>query len=374
MVHFSFALFAATAAILPFALVHSLPSGPVPSVPSYVKLEEAELQRLYKDALKEGGLVTVFAGGDLPNGAADLAKAFETKFPGTKLNITVDLSKYHDELIDKQLAMGGDALEPDVTHLQTVQDFPRWKSEGALMQYKPIGFKYTYNPYKDPEGYYWATNIYYFTNLVSTSLPEAQRPIEAVDYLKPEFKDGKIIYAYPHDDDAVLYQFMRLIKQNGQDWFKAYLAQKPLAVRGTTTPVYYINNGTSTVSFTTAGSLKPIPGEKATTIVPKTTFFQSWAQTGAIFKKAKHPATAKLYVSWLTSYDVQKNLMTDTWSQRVDVPPPAGMKHIWQVKNTDPLGFRDYMMDRAQVEKDKAFMEKFIGPVVGASPLDLEYS
>ncbi|KAK9765026.1 hypothetical protein K7432_006985, partial [Basidiobolus ranarum] len=322
MVHFSFALFATAAAILPFALVNALPSSSAryssSYVPSYVKREEAALQKLYKSALKEGGLVNVFAGGDLPNGGAGLAKAFESKFPGTKLNITVDLSKYHDELIDKQLAMGGDALEPDVTHLQTVHDFPRWKSEGVLMRYKPIGFKHTYNPYKDPEGYYWATNVYYFTNLVSTTVPKAQRPIEAADYLKPEFKDGKIIYAYPHDDDAVLYQFMRLIQQNGQDWFKAYLAQKPLAVRGTNTPVYYINNGTSTVSFTTSASLNPTPGEKAATLVPKTTFFQSWAQTGAIFKKAKHPATAKLYVSWLTSYDVQKNLMSDTWSPRTD--------------------------------------------------------
>ncbi|KAK9759483.1 hypothetical protein K7432_017500 [Basidiobolus ranarum] len=109
MVHFSFALFATTAAILPFTL-------------------------LYKSALKEGGLVSVFAGGDLPNGGAGLAKAFESKFPDTKLSITVDLSKFHDELIDKQLAMGGDALEPDVTHLQTVHDFPRWKVDGALMR------------------------------------------------------------------------------------------------------------------------------------------------------------------------------------------------------------------------------------------------
>ncbi|KAK9761863.1 hypothetical protein K7432_012915 [Basidiobolus ranarum] len=378
MIQFSYALFAATVVILPFALVNSIPSEVArdssSNEPSYVKQEEAELQRLYKDALKEGGLVTVFAGGDLPNATAYLVKAFESKFPGTKLNITVDLSKYHDALIDKQLAMGGDALVPDVTHLQTLQDFPRWKSQGALLQYKPIGFEHTYNPYKDPEGYYWATNIYYFSNLISTTVPKAQRPIEAADYLKPEFKDGKIMYTYPNDDDAVLYQFMRLIQQNGQDWFKAYLAQKPLIVRGTTTPLYCINNGTSLVSFTTARSLKSTPGEKDTTIIPKTTFFQSWPQTGAIFKKAKHPATAKLYVSWLTSYDVQKNLMSYTWSQRTDVPPPAGLKPIWEIQNTDPLGFRDYMMNRTKVEEDKAFIEKFVGPVVGASPLALHYS
>ncbi|KAK9660285.1 hypothetical protein K7432_018253, partial [Basidiobolus ranarum] len=81
MVHFSFALFATTAAILPFALVNALPSSAAryssSYVPSYVKHEEAALQKLYKSALKEGGLVNVFAGGDLPNGGAGLAKAFE---------------------------------------------------------------------------------------------------------------------------------------------------------------------------------------------------------------------------------------------------------------------------------------------------------
>ncbi|ORX97672.1 hypothetical protein K493DRAFT_300341 [Basidiobolus meristosporus CBS 931.73] len=102
--------------------------------PRYLKREEAELQRLYKEALAEGGKITVFAGGDLPNAGSDIVKAFESKFPGTMLNITTDLSKYHNQLIDTQLARGGDALEPDVTHLQTLHDFPRWKSQGALLK------------------------------------------------------------------------------------------------------------------------------------------------------------------------------------------------------------------------------------------------
>ncbi|ORX88910.1 family 1 extracellular solute-binding protein [Basidiobolus meristosporus CBS 931.73] len=362
---FSFSLSVAIASLLPSE------SG---AKPWYLKREEAELQRLYKDTLAEGGMITVYAGGDLPNAGADVVKAFESKFPGTTLNITTDLSKYHNVLIDSQLAKGGDALEPDVTHLQTLHDFPRWKAQGALLKYKPIGFKHTYAPYKDKEGYYWATNVFYFTNLISNTITGKKQPIEARDYLNPKLKGGKIIYTYPHDDDAVLYQFMQLIKQNGLKWFKAFLAQQPLVVRGTGTPAFYINNGTSLASFTTSGSLTPIKGAKSTTIVPKKTFFQSWAQTGAIFKKAKHPAGAKLYVSWLTSYDVQKNLMSDTWSPRTDVPPPAGLKPIWKIKNTDPLGFRDYMLNRAQVEKDMKFMRKYIGPVVGKSPLDLEYS
>ncbi|ORX98517.1 hypothetical protein K493DRAFT_349227 [Basidiobolus meristosporus CBS 931.73] len=287
----------------------------------YLKREEAGLQRLYKEALAEGGKIAVFSGGDLPNAGSDIVGALESK--------------------------GGDALEPDVIHLQTLHDFPRWKSQGALPKYKSAGFKHTYAPYKD---------------------------INQQHHSWTKLKWGKIIYTYPHDDDAVLYQFMQLIKQNGLKWFKAFLAQKPLLVRGAGAPAFYINNGTSLASFTTSGAFTPIKGAKSTTIVPKKTFFQSWAQAGAIFKKAKHPAGAKLYVSWSTSYDVQKNLMSDTWSPTTDIPPPAGLKPIWKSKNTDLLGFRDYMLDRGQVEKDIAFMEKYVGPVTGKSPLDLIYS
>ncbi|KAK9768197.1 hypothetical protein K7432_001333 [Basidiobolus ranarum] len=368
----------AMAALLPRSIVNSLSICREPfrgtCMPPYVMAEETELERLYKDALEEGGLVNVYAGGDLPNGASTIVKAFESRFPGTKLNITVDLSKYHNRLIDKQLAQGGHALEADLAHLQTVQDFPRWKSQGVLMQYKPIGFEYIYDPYKDKEAYYWATHIYYFTNLVSTRIPLTQRPIEAADYLRPELNGGKIIFTYPNDDDAVLYQFMKVIEQNGEGWLKAFLDQRPIAVRGTGTPSFYINNGTCHVTFTSKGSLTPTATDKSVTILPKKTFFQSWAQLGGIFKDAKHPATAKLYISWLTSYNVQKTLMSHTWSQRTDIPPPPGIKPIWMIENTSPLGFQNYMENRTKVAEDMAFIEKHVGPVVGVSPLKLSYN
>ncbi|ORX91286.1 ABC-type Fe3+ transport system, periplasmic component [Basidiobolus meristosporus CBS 931.73] len=366
----------AAATLLSAAVVSSSAEGTNSTSlpPPYVEKEEAELQRLYQAALKEGGLVNVFAGGDRKNAMAHMVTAFETKFPGTKLNITVDLSKYHDALIDKQLARGGDALEPDVAHLQTLHDFPKWKAQGALLQYKPVGFDHIHDPFKDPEGYYWATSIYFFTNMISKSVPEDQRPIEAADYLASGLQNGKIMYTYPNDDDAVLYQFMRLIQQNGLEWFKGFLAQKPWVVRGTNTPGFYVRNATVLSSFTTMGNLRPSANWTAITVVPKTTFFQSWSQFGAIFTHAKHPAAAKLYVSWLTSYNVQKNLMTASWSQRTDVPLPPGMRPIWETPNTDPIGFRDYMMNRTKVAEDKAFIEKWVGPVQGVSPLDLTYS
>nr|WP_324606163.1 hypothetical protein [Streptomyces griseus] len=62
----------------------------------------------------------------------------------------MDYSKFHDARIDNQLATG--TLVPDVVQLQTLQDFPRWKREGALLPYKPAGFSRVHPAFKDPDG------------------------------------------------------------------------------------------------------------------------------------------------------------------------------------------------------------------------------
>ncbi|ORX94829.1 kinase-like protein [Basidiobolus meristosporus CBS 931.73] len=66
-------------------------------ISNYLKREEAELQRLYKEALAEGGKIAVFSGGDLPNAGSDIVRALESKCPGTMLNLTTDFSKHEPE-------------------------------------------------------------------------------------------------------------------------------------------------------------------------------------------------------------------------------------------------------------------------------------
>ena len=41
-------------------------------------------------------------------------------------------------------------------------------------------------------------------------------------------------------------------------------------------------------------------------ILPKNDSFLTWPQTGAIFKAARRPAAAKLYMSWLLSKEMQE--------------------------------------------------------------------
>ena len=98
---------------------------------------------------------------------AALEHAFKTRFPGMNIRILVDLSKYHDARIDNQLARG--KLECDVTHLQTLHDYDRWKAEGHLLPYKPLGWEHVYPDFRDPDGTYVAVNVFCFTNIINTN-------------------------------------------------------------------------------------------------------------------------------------------------------------------------------------------------------------
>ena len=60
-----------------------------------------------------------------PDQSDGLAQGFAQQFPGMQITIKTDLSKYHDARIDNQLTRN--RLEPDVAHLQTLQDFDLWR-------------------------------------------------------------------------------------------------------------------------------------------------------------------------------------------------------------------------------------------------------
>lgn len=103
-----------------------------------VGIETRTIDQLYQAALKEGGVVTVWHGGDEANQRANLKVNFENRFPGVTMNLTTDLSKYFDGRVDDQLAANN--VYVDSIMFQTVHSFQRWKAQGALLNYKPLGY------------------------------------------------------------------------------------------------------------------------------------------------------------------------------------------------------------------------------------------
>lgn len=117
-----------------------------------VQQETRSLDEIYAAAVAEGGVVTLWHGGDEKTQQNSLKTAFETRFPKMTLNLTVDLSKYHDTNIDSQLAANN--VYVDSVILQTLHDYPRWKQLGVLLNYAPLNFDKVYPEFKDADAAY----------------------------------------------------------------------------------------------------------------------------------------------------------------------------------------------------------------------------
>ena len=323
--------------------------------------EDAQLQKLYKAAVAEGGRLVVYAGGDKPGQADYLKDAFVKKFPKMKVDIVVDFSKNHDARIDNQVAEHH--VVADVVHLQTIDDFPRWKKEGILQQYKPVGWNKVDSRVKDKDGYYTGLFYFAFGNVTATKLGDSA-PVEAKDFLKPEFKN-KLVFSYPNDDDAVLYYFKQLTDKYGVGYLQKLLAQNPKFVRGTQDSSDLVGTGDYVANFGSGGSSNGL----SQVTLPKTSPWVAWPQTGAILKNAPHKAAAELYLSWILSKQTQQHDI-GTWSARTDVAAPAGRKGIFDYKNMNPLGLGEFMSDRTALDRYKALINLYVGDVQGVNPSD----
>jgi ABC-type glycerol-3-phosphate transport system substrate-binding protein len=89
---------------------------------------DSEFDSLYAKARKEGGL-NLYGGGPA-DWYTQWAKQFEAAFPDVPIAFIGGFSNELSPKIDKQIA--DKKLECDVTVLQTLQDFERWKQQGAL--------------------------------------------------------------------------------------------------------------------------------------------------------------------------------------------------------------------------------------------------
>jgi len=332
--------------------------------PSSAAVDTCTLDELYAEALEEGGRLVVFAGGDSPNGYAPLENAYRARFPGLNIRIVTDLSKYHDDRIDRQRALG--YLECDVAHLQTLHDFDRWKSEGALLPFKPSAWDAIESSYKDPDGYFVAVDVFAFANLFNIdSIAEHNAPRDALDYLDPSLCD-RLTLVYPHDDDALLLQYAYIEEDHGWSYMNRLLRQNVTWRRGTELAAADVDAGRAAATFGVTGPLQPPEDARSRFLLPRNDRFVSWPQTGAIFAQARHKAAARLYMSWL----LDKQTVVDNafqWPPRTDVPVPGGYDPL-DTYRTSHDDFRNFMRDRRLVESLKRRFERLIGPVRGPNP------
>lgn len=167
--------------------------------------ETRTLDEIYRAALREGdGTITVWHGGDEKDQANNLKEAFEAKFHGLKLNLTVDLSKYLDGRIDDQLAAND--VYVDSVILQSLHDYPRWAAQGALLSYAPLGFDHVYPEFKDPGAAYCGLELFSWMNVWNSQKLPGSNFSTFEEFAHPRYKD-RLVLTWPNDDDAVMFAF-----------------------------------------------------------------------------------------------------------------------------------------------------------------------
>lgn len=187
----------------------------------------------------------MYAGGDIASQQAGVVAAFQQQFPDIKLTMVVDYSKFHDVRIDTQFANG--KLIPDVTHLQTLQDFTRWKQQGRLLPYKPAGFSKAYDAFKDPDGAWVAIGVIGFSFMYNGSRITGTPPKNPEQFVDARW--GAIASAYPNDDHAVLYLYSLYAQTCGWDWIAKLADQQMRFGRDTNSPGDALSSGAKNIGI-----------------------------------------------------------------------------------------------------------------------------
>ena len=220
---------------------------------------------------------------------------------------------------------------------------------------------------KDQDGYYTGIEVLSPGNVVNTQIaPSGFKPATALDFLDPRVK-GRMVLAYPSDDDAILFIFKQFVDRHGWKFMDRFMAQEPTFIRGTEQACADVAAGRYAAS---PGAWWPVqtPAGSSTRYMPFTQEpFMTWPQTAAIFQKAPHPEAAKLYLNWLLSEEVQSSELTPQWPVRDDVRPSSGQPSVYKL-NTDPTAFGRFMADRDAVERLKSQFILYTGEPKGDNP------
>jgi ABC-type Fe3+ transport system substrate-binding protein len=314
-------------------------------------------EELYEKAKQEKSLTLYGAGPSDPYQRR--IKDFEEKYPGITVSFTGGLSIGLNKKIEEQLA--AKKMDTDVAIFQTLQDFGRWKKQGALLPFRPLGSDKIDPAFKDEDGAFTTVHVNMITYAYNTELvPAAEVPRSALDFLKPRFA-GKLIATDPGHDDAGFYVFYSIVEKYGWDYMAKYMAQKPKFVTtGHATVSNEIADGKMLATFDSTSTTPRLKaqGKPINLVLSQEDPTPLFLVAAAIFKDAPHPNAAKLFVNWYL--DPAQQSRTGTFSPRSDVPPPRG----WQPLSSYKLdtGYRKMLSDEARLIELKKRMATYTGP------------
>jgi ABC-type Fe3+ transport system substrate-binding protein len=319
------------------------------------QLRAQSLDELYEKAKLEKSLALVGAGPAEPYD--HWIREFQQRYPGVTISFTGGLSNGLNQKINQQI--DNKKMESDIAVFQTIQDFFRWKRQGALMLFKPEGYDQIDKAFKDEDGAFTTVSVNAVAYAYNTKLVAADEvPKSALDFLKPQFQ-GKLITTDPTADDAGLLVFRGIVAKYGWDYMDKYLAQHPSFVTtGHATVSNAVASGDKLVTFDSTSTTPRLKhdGKPIDQVFSQADPIPVFLVAAAIFKDAPHPNAAKLFLNWYLAKEQQSR--TGTFSARADVPPPEGYQPLASYRLDS--GYREMLSDDIALAELKAKFASYV--------------
>jgi len=328
---------------------------PIALLLSISPLHAQSLDELYQKAKLEKSVALVAAGPSEPY--EHWIREFQGAYPGDTVAFTGGMSNGLNRSINQQIADKN--MTSDLAIFQTIQDFVRWKREGALLMFRPQGFDQIDAAFKDEDGAFTTVSVNMVSYAYNTQLlAPADVPRSALDFLKPVLQ-GKLITTDPSEDDAALLTYRGIVEKYGWDYMDKYMAQKPSFV--TTGHAAVSNAIAAGVQLATFDSTSTTPrlkrdGKPIEAVLSAVDAVPVFLVAAAIFKDAPHPNGAKLFLDWYLAKEQQSR--TGTFSARADVSPPEGFQPLASYKIDS--GYRQMLSDESKLAELKKRIAGYI--------------
>lgn len=312
------------------------------------------------EAARKEGKVVWYSATDVQV-AEKLARAFEAKYPGIKVQVERSGAERLFQRINQEY--GSKIHAVDVIETSDAVHFVHFKKQGWLQPAVPTDVaKHWPQEYKDKDGTYAAYRAHLSVIAYNTKLvPKEQAPKSHADLLDPKWA-GKMVKAHPGYSGTIM-TGTQAISQSPLGWgyFEKLGKQKVMQVQSSTEPPKKLAQGERPVMadgneynvFVLKESGVPIEPVYATEGTPIV------IGNAALLKNAPNPNAARLFYHYMFTREAQQN-NSDVGGLRSfhpEVKEKAGRMPLSQIKllNSDPAQLE------GQVETIKKKYEEYFG-------------
>ena len=296
----------------------------------------AEDAQLYDAAKKAGETeITCYETRYRTEAAERIAQAFQTKYPGIKVNVFNSTAAVPFQRISQDLKAGAPQADiyssTDASHLVTL------KSQGHLQKYVPENIGKAVEAVRrlnDREGYYLMTFAGLVTLTYNTDKVKAdQVPKNWTDLYDRKWLE-KVTIGSPNYSGTVGVWSVLMKRLYGMEFFDKLAANKPLVGRSVDDALIHLNSGERQIAAgdPASTSRSKARGNPLGISYPTDGALLLVGPTG-VLKDAKHPNTAKLFVHFLLGPEAAQSVVADfEQSVSVDAPPPPSGRPLKDIK------------------------------------------